>query len=163
MTTESTAVLIMLAVFAALITAEIWRELHSFKVTRYTIESARLPEKGKELRIVFLSDLHNREYGRENERLYQAVQAEHPDLILIGGDMLVGKDGVSYEPALRFVKRLPAICPVYYANGNHEQRMKEEPEEYSDSYIEYRTALEQSGIHFLENESRVISVSGMSL
>ena len=163
MTTESTAVLIMLAVFAALVIAEIWRELHSFKVTRYTIESARLPEKRKELRIVFLSDLHNREYGRENERLYQAVQAEHPDLILIGGDMLVGKDGVSYEPALRFVKKLPAICPVYYANGNHEQRMKEEPEAYSDSYIEYRTALEQSGIHFLENESRVISVSGMSL
>ena len=35
MTTESTAALIMLAVFAALIIAEIWRELHSFKVTRY--------------------------------------------------------------------------------------------------------------------------------
>lgn len=158
------AILIVPAVLAVLIIAEIWRELHSFKVTRYTVESDRLPEKGKDgLRIVFLSDLHNREYGKENVRLYQAIQAEHPDLILIGGDMLVGKDGVSYEPALRLVRKLPGICPVYYANGNHEQRMKEEPEEYSGAYTGYRAALEEAGIHFLENESRVIPAGKFSL
>ena len=161
MTPVISAILIVPAVLAVLLIAEIWRELHSFKVTRYTVESGKLPETGGGLRIVFLSDLHNREYGKENERLYQAVRAEHPDLILIGGDMLVGKDGVSYEPARRFVRKLPGICPVYYANGNHEQRMKEEPEYYSDSYAEYKAALEQSGVHFLENESKVISAGGI--
>ena len=75
--------------------------------------------------------------------------------------MLVGKDRVSYEPARRFVRKLPGICPVYYTNGNHEQRMKEEPEYYSDSYAEYKAALEQSGVHFLENESKVISAGGI--
>ena len=161
MTPVISAILIVPAVLAVLLIAEIWRELHSFKVTRYTVESGKLPENGGGLRIVFLSDLHNREYGKENERLYQAVRAEHPDLILIGGDMLVGKDGVSYEPARRFVRKLSGICPVYYANGNHEQRMKEEPEYYSDSYAEYKAALEQSGVHFLENESKVISAGGI--
>lgn len=47
MTTESTAVLIMLAVFAALVIAEIWRELHSFKVTRYTMNQPDFRIKGK--------------------------------------------------------------------------------------------------------------------
>ena len=57
----------------------------------------------------------------------------------------------------------PGICPVYYANGNHEQRMKEEPEEYSGAYSGYREALEKAGIHFLENESRVITAGNLSL
>ena len=37
MTTESTAVLIMLAVFAALVIAEIWREIHSLSLKIYNI------------------------------------------------------------------------------------------------------------------------------
>ena len=41
-----------------------------------------------------------------NCRLIDAVKKESPDLILIGGDMLVGKNGHSYEPALACVKEL---------------------------------------------------------
>ena len=67
MTPVISAILIVPAVLAVLLIAEIWRELHSFKVTRYTVESGKLPENGGGLRIVFLSDLHNREYGKENE------------------------------------------------------------------------------------------------
>ena len=47
----------------------------------------------KEKKIIFLSDLHNRMYGEENERLLESIRNQHPDLILIGGDMLVRKDG----------------------------------------------------------------------
>lgn len=149
-------VLIVLGTLAVLTIGEICRELHTFKVTRYSIESDKLPAGAEELRLVFLSDLHNREYGPDNERLYQAVRAQRPDLILIGGDMLVGKAGVSFEPALRFVRRLPGICPVYYANGNHEQRMKENPGHYMDCYEKYRRKLEQAGVIFLENEFRTV-------
>ena len=163
MTPQITVVLAAVAVLAVLISAEIWRELHTFKVTKYEVKSAAIPETGREIRIIFLSDLHNREYGRDNDRLYHAVLAERPDLILIGGDMLVGKDGIPYEPALDFVRKLPSVCPVYYANGNHEQRMKEEPEMYSQCYADYKEALIKAGVRFLENESRIISVGDTSL
>lgn len=163
MTSLAVGVLIAVSLTVILIFGEMWRELHTFKVTRYTVRSARLADTGKALRILFLSDLHGREYGRENIRLYQAVREERPDLILIGGDMLVGKDGVPYETALRFIQKLPSLCPVYYANGNHEQRMKEEPEMYSQSYAAYRDALKQSGVHFLENERRIVSIGNISL
>ena len=39
--------------------------------------------------------------------------------------MLVRKDGNSYDRTVRFLEKLPAICPVYCANGNHEQKLKE--------------------------------------
>lgn len=156
-------VLTILAALAVVTAAEIYRELHTFKVTKYSIKSEKFPAGGKTVKIVFLSDLHNREYGRENENLYQALRTERPDLILIGGDMLVGKDRVSYEPALKFVQKLPAICPVYYANGNHEQRMKENPKEYSYSYADYKTMLEESGVVFLENETETVRIGQTAL
>ena len=156
-------VLTILAALAVVTAAEIYRELHTFKVTKYSIESEKFPAGGETVKIVFLSDLHNREYGKGNENLYQALRTERPDLILIGGDMLVGKDRVSYEPALKFVRKLPAICPVYYANGNHEQRMKENPKEYSYSYADYKTMLEESGVVFLENETETVRIGQTAL
>mgnify|MGYP000085090702 FL=1 len=156
-------VLTILAALAVVTAAEIYRELHTFKVTKYSIESEKFPAGGETVKIVFLSDLHNREYGKGNENLYQALRTERPDLILIGGDMLVGKDRVSYEPALKFVQKLPAICPVYYANGNHEQRMKENPKEYSYSYADYKTMLEESGVVFLENETETVRIGQTAL
>ena len=156
-------VLTILAALAVVTAAEIYRELHTFKVTKYSIESEKFPAGGETVKIVFLSDLHNREYGKGNENLYQALRTERPDLILIGGDMLVGKDRVSYEPALKFVQKLPAICPVYYANGNREQRMKENPKEYSYSYADYKTMLEESGVVFLENETETVRIGQTTL
>ena len=107
------------------------RELHGFRTTVYNIASPKLAGLQEEKRIVFLSDLHNYSYGEENGRLFQAIISARPDLILIGGDMLVRKDGNSYEDTLRFLCRLPSICKVFYANGNHEQKLKERPEAYS--------------------------------
>ena len=67
--------------------------------------------------------------------------------------MLVGKKGCSVAPALKFVSKLPAIAPVYYACGNHEQRMKRKPEVYGEVYQAYQKQLEECGVHFLENSS----------
>ena len=44
-------------------------------------------------------------------------------------------------------------APVYYACGNHEQRMKRKPEVYGEVYQEYQKQLEECGVHFLENSS----------
>ena len=56
-----------------------------------------------------------RVYGVNNCRLIDAVK-KVTGSILIGGDMLVGKNGHSYEPALACVKRAcEKIGPVYYA------------------------------------------------
>lgn len=149
-------------VLAVLLVGEIYRELHTFQVKEYMVnvpESKRLAEDQK---VIFLSDMHNHVYGKDNETLLQAVKDAKPALILIGGDMLVGKPGRPYDTALEFVTKLADICPVYYANGNHEQRMKEEPEEYCDpTYKEYKAVLEKAGVHFLENETEEFLLGNM--
>lgn len=144
--------LVFIGVILALCIAEWMREILSFKVTHYDIVSDKLDNLKKEQKIVFLTDLHNNSYGKQNEKLLEAVKRQKPDLILIGGDMLVGKPKTPTKVAEDFVCKLSEICPVIYANGNHEQRMKIYPEVFGTKYQEYKARLEESGIRFLENK-----------
>lgn len=160
---EILMILAGIAILAAAASFEIYREVHHFRITRYEVKSSRLSGMRRKIKILFLSDLHNRVYGPGNQELLQAVRNEKPDLILIGGDMLVGKENVSYVTALDFVRQLPSVCRVFYANGNHEGRMKESPEIYNRAYEEYRNPLEESGVVFLENETCGITINGQEL
>ena len=151
-------ILIIVAVFIVYCLIEMIRELRDFRVTKYRICSQKLNGIKREKKVIFLSDLHNRMYGEENERLLESIRNQHPDLILIGGDMLVRKDGNSYDKTVHFLAKLPGICPVYCANGNHEQKLKELPDKYEQSYEEYKKALTASGIHMLENASETVKL-----
>lgn len=151
-------ILIIVAVFIVYCLIEMIRELRDFRVTKYRICSQKLNGIKREKKIIFLSDLHNRMYGEENERLLESIRNQHPDLILIGGDMLVRKDGNSYDKTVHFLAKLPGVCPVYCANGNHEQKLKELPDKYEQSYEEYKKALTASGIHMLENASETVKL-----
>ena len=59
------------------------------------------------------------------------------------------------------MKKLPHICQVYYTNGNHEQRMKENTDIYGDTYERYKAKLENCGVCFLENKAENIEKNGM--
>ena len=108
-----------------LILAEIYRETHRFVVTEYEIRTPKLPPEMEDKRIVFLSDLHNREYGEENGKLLEKIREQKPDLILCGGDMLVANRNThggresSWGKASECMKKLTEFAPVYCALGNH--------------------------------------------
>ncbi len=143
---------VCLLLFLILI-AEGRRELKFFKVTRYKLNVPKFRALDSAKKVILLADLHNKVYGTKNEELLDAVRREKPDMILVPGDMLVGKDKVYYKEAMEFMAQLPSIAPVYYSLGNHEQRMKEDPQKYGDSiFREYRDKLKESGVIFLENE-----------
>ena len=156
-------VIIVLGIVLLTVLMESWRENHVFRTTYYNIQSSKLQKLKRKRKVVVLSDLHNQCYGKNNQKLLTAIRRENPDLILIAGDMLIGKEGVSPKPAKEFVSALPAICDVYYANGNHEQRMKENTEKYGETYAVYQEQLKRAGIHFLENEGVRLSWDGQAV
>lgn len=145
---------------AAVFFGENAREQKGFRITRYPVTSKKLNGLQKERTVIFLSDLHNKEYGEKNAVLVEALRKERPDLILVGGDMLVGKKGYTCRPALDLIRQLPELAPVYCANGNHEQRMKKNPKDYGDIYRRYKTELTRAGVHFLENDSACVQWDG---
>lgn len=146
-------VIIIAGILVFLLVLEMIREVHTFGVTHYQIETKKISDESGILRVAVLSDLHNCIYGEKNEKLLDAIKKERPDLILVAGDMLVGKRGASFAVAEAFMREAVRIAPVFYGNGNHEQRMKEEPEYYGDAYERYKHILLDLGVTLLENSS----------
>ena len=89
-----------------------------FQVTFYRVTSSHVSEK---LRVLFLSDLHLREYGEHNEELIQTVQELDPDLILLGGD-LVTFPNPEYENMLSLCRSLADVAPLYGGAGQPRKR-----------------------------------------
>lgn len=152
--------LMICVLLCVIVGLEIYRELHSFRVTHYEVPEGKWKGE-KSGTIVFLSDLHNHVYGKENRKLLEVIRRENPVMILIGGDMLVGKKGVSFYVAETFVKELCEIAPVFHACGNHEQRMKEK--ERNNIFIEYKRQCISSGVRFLENDSEYVQIGENSI
>lgn len=146
-------------VIVLLIIVEVYRENKSFVTRIYDIESDafRLKEPHN---IVFVSDLHNHKYGKNNEKLLEAIKEQRPEFILVGGDIPVAKKGYELNTAISFIESLTRDYKVYYSNGNHEYRMRLYPEQYGDMYKTYTNAIKEAGVEYLLNESRDILLEG---
>lgn len=122
---------------------------------RFVVKSYKMvTEKTKHYhKFVILADLHGKEYGKDNEKLMEAIDEQNPTEILIAGDMLTAKPGEDFYHVLRFLDRLSEKYPVYYGNGNHEYRIKLYPETYGTMGEEFQKGLSNMGIFPLCNES----------
>ena len=87
-----------------------------YRITFYQETSRKVSSN---IRIVVISDIHNREYGKNNETLISDIRALEPDLILFPGDMVI-RDMDDYQPSLDLVSALTGIAPCYGVLGNHE-------------------------------------------
>lgn len=105
-----------------------------------------------EKNLVFLSDLHDNEFGPDNVRLLAAIDQINPQAVLIGGDMMVCKKKCETKQALKLLEVLASKYPVYYGNGNHESRMRWKKQVYKDVYDKYRDRLKEMGIHHLVDD-----------
>ena len=119
--------------------------------------------------LVFLSDLHDNAFGEKNENLLEEIKRIHPDAVLIGGDTMVIKPGRAdlsrTRELLQEISRLS--CPVFYANGNHEQRMQRDRGVYGAMYDEFRELLADYQVEYLKNKTVSwrddIAVSGVDI
>ncbi len=102
----------------------LWGNL-TFGVTRYTVESEKLPASFEGYRVAHVSDLHNTQWGKGNKKLLSAIEKADPDLIAITGD-LIDSRRTDTQVAINFVREASKIAPVYYVPGNHEGRMSDE-------------------------------------
>ncbi|TSB47188.1 metallophosphoesterase [Alkalicoccobacillus porphyridii] len=122
----------------------IYYQQNTLSTTHLSIESNSIPNEFNDYKIIHLSDLHNKIFGRNQDRLAQSVEEEQPDLIVFTGDLI---DSRRYDanPAIQLIEKLTDLAPVYYVTGNHEW--------HSNRYDELQQQLTHSGAVILENES----------
>ena len=123
-------------------------ERKNFKTVQYNISSEKIESEKK---VVFLTDLHNNSFGKNNEKLFSAIDDISPDLVLIGGDMITVKSRLGIENVLPLLKMLSSKYKCIYANGNHEQRLSEN--KFGLNYRQYKQIMEDMGIVYLSNKS----------
>lgn len=123
--------IILILLFAIMtITVSEW-ERNKLKIFKYIIESPKLKSEHK---FVYISDLHEKEFGKDNEELLKKIDELAPDFILVGGDLIrchkvhehrkyKDRDGV--RVGLELLEKLGSKYKVYFSYGNHEQRLLE--------------------------------------
>lgn len=92
------------------------------QVNEFTIKNEQLPDDFTGYKIAHISDLHNAEFGENNEKLLSTIKEEKPDIIVITGD-IVDSRHTDVQIARDFINNASQIAPVYYVTGNHESRV----------------------------------------
>ena len=154
---------IIITVISITIIICIWVILYDsnrFVISKYSFQDSRICQK---TRIVVLADLHNKRYGKENERLVEAIRACQPDLIMVAGDIPTAKPGEKLDVAIHLLEKLVGEYPVYYGNGNHEHRMKLYQETYGDMAERYEEALKRLKVNLLVNAHVKLAERGITI
>lgn len=138
------AILLILAIWT------IWGNT-ALTVNTVTIFGSRLPSEFSGFRIAQVSDLHNAEFGEENELLLNSLSKSKPDIIAITGDLVDAKH-TDIDTALSFAEKAVQISPVYYVTGNHEASLSQ--------YNELKAGLEAAGVIVLEDKATQLEHNG---
>lgn len=140
-----TALWICLGV-AALAAAAVFLYLSNnlIKCARYSLKI----EGMESLKIVHLSDLHGKTFGKDNARLIKKVAAMKPDLIAFTGDAVHTYREKDMSAALRTLIALAKICPVAYCAGNHDTA------DAAYSFLKY--SLSEGGVTVLDDKCQYI-------
>lgn len=123
--------------------------------TTINIGNANIPASFDGFKIAHISDLHNAEFGVQNEKLIEILRAEHPDLIAITGD-LIDSNHTDISIAITFVQQAAQIAPCYFVTGNHEAWL-------GDKYNDFEVQLANNGVCVLHNQTEVIEKSGSTI
>lgn len=142
-------------------------DMNRFTVSHYEIASEKIK---KEIKVAFLSDLHDKKYGKDNQKLMTAIAKEAPELLLVGGDMIVAASAEKRKKnsgnnktgrkkrakninknAQAFMNACAEQYPMYHALGNHEYRADIYRDTYGTMYDEYTRPLQDKGVIFLRN------------
>lgn len=102
-------------------------------------------------KILQVSDLQNKVFGKNQEKLLRKISTATPDLIVITGD-LIDRNRTDLDVAMEFVEGAVTIAPVYYVSGNHEHQ--------SGCFDELAEKLTDAGVIVLENGKSIIERNG---
>lgn len=145
----------ILLIIMALLGINIYKSENCLQATNYALSSEQICER---IRIVFLSDLHCRSFGKNNQNLYDLIIEEKPDFIALAGDLFSRTSSEEEISALcEFLSQLTQVVHVFYSLGNHEM---DYIQTYGNSIL---NQLSTTGVTVLENQFIDIELHGQIL
>jgi uncharacterized protein len=120
-----------------------------FKVNRVEFQTNKIPT-GSEISILQISDVHNKVFGDNNEKLIETVKKIDTDLIVLTGD-LIDRKTTDFSNVFSLVEELKVINPnTFFVTGNHE---------WENIYMEeLLVGLEERGVTMLNNRNTQVTL-----
>ena len=113
-------------------------------IKKYNIKNKKISDKFNGLKIVHISDVHSKIFGKNNEKVIQKVKDINPDIIIMSGD-IIDKREKDMDKFINMYKEIYLKYPVYYSIGNHERKLG------YIKYKEYINKLRKLGVHVIIN------------
>ncbi len=123
-------------------------------VTHYQVDCSLRPELNG-FTIVHISDLHNEEFGKDQQKILQKIKEQKPDMIAVTGDLIDCRHP-DVDTAMEFINGVVEIAEVYYVPGNHERWA-------SGEYVELCKRMLEAGVQMIANEQKVIEYNGAEI
>ena len=152
----------LIAALAVLVIAAIWVIIGNSHVgvTRYTVESNRIPAAFDHFKIAVISDLHNAEFGTDNSRLLKLIEDEAPDMIAVTGD-LIDSNRTDIRISEKIIDQIVDIAPCYYVTGNHEAWIGAEYQELEETLLDKGVIVLHDETVKLVRDDESIEIAGL--
>lgn len=122
-----------------------------------------LPNLRKNCRFVMVSDLHNKVYGKDNDKVIREIEQANPDFILIVGDLVTSHQDEPVDTGIQFVNALSGKYRIYYSLGNHESKLKYRADYYGDMYNRLMKGIQHENVKILSDETIRLEEYGIAL
>lgn len=120
-----------------------------------TITIDELPEEFEGFTILQITDLHERVFGEEQEKLRQAINSIEYDAIVFTGDMLDDPESKNYEPFYTLIEGISNKEVAFFVPGNTDPQSFILNEETSFENDEFITGMEERGVYLLDSVQKV--------
>lgn len=124
------------------------------QITDMPLSFSALPKEFDGFKIAQVSDLHNTEFGKGNEKLLRLLRDAEPDMIAVTGD-IVDSRRTDTDIALAFLEEALKIAPCYYVTGNHEGRI--------EGYRDFINDMQSLGVNVLDNRKMTLQRADASI
>ena len=119
---------------------------NSLSTSTFKLSSEKIKDS---IKVVQLSDLHSKQFGKNQNRLVRKVKNLNPDIIAFTGDLVDSKD-YDEQKSMTLMEELIQIAPTYYVTGNHES--------WSGKFSDLEEKLRKAGVYILRNEQALVKI-----
>ncbi|MRH43455.1 metallophosphoesterase [Aquibacillus halophilus] len=132
------------------VSAKIYFDTNYFQINSVEVNSNKIPTD-TDLLILQISDLHNKVFGKNNQKLISTVRELNADIIVITGD-LIDRGTVEFDDVFHFIDNLKNINQdIYFVSGNHEWQNPRAEEFFNGLKNRHVTILDNKNIQITKN------------
>ena len=159
---EAKAILFIAAFFLLYVPVRIIHDETVISIRIVEYKKKDLPETLNNFRLTFISDVQADRYT-DKSRLREyidKVNSTHPDLVLMGGDVITSTPDYINEAA-EYIGEIKSKYGIFSCVGDHDNWAYHN--DYARSLNEVETALKNHGIEMIDNGKKFINVNGAEI